>query len=1088
MGPIETALLRTASSLVSKAGVWWLGRRRSKRERETSLADLIGTGILDDMGVRGARRRVDDIVDVVYQRLEPLINQRDGGLPENEVLAALAAVSETLRDADLSDRAIFADDVDAALMARRLRRELADVPERAGLSEGAVHLYQRVLNESCVCLTQLLVQLGPFQARVGVQTLERLTAVAGAWAQVLDRVPMASLDAPAGDRFDDEFRRRYLAHVADKLDVLELFGVDVRRYRLQTKLSIAYISLSVTEAGGRAVRRGFRWKPGRFRQEHGGESTSVRAEQALGSADRILLRGEAGSGKTTLLQWVAVTAARQRFTGALESWNGRTPFRVRLRDYVKQALPPPEEFLDRLAGTIAGQAPALWVHRQLQVGAILLVDGVDEVPAGQRREVRVWLQDLLREYPDLRVVVTTRPAAASGSWLGAEGFASVFLERMSPADIKALIRHWHDAVGRADDLPCEPHRLPGYEQRLLAQLDGSAHLQNLAGSPLLCAMLCALNLDRDSNLPRKRMDIYQAAVDMLLFSRDDKRGVHNPLPDLTADDQLQVLQETAWWMTLNGRTELPRERAVELFGARLASIRHIEAPAGEVLDHVIERSGVFREPVPGRVDFVHRTFQEYLAAREAAYRGNAGALVERAHLDTWRETVILAAGHANQPVCRELFAGLLDRADELPQHARKLRLLAAACLETASWVDPVVLARIHGFLRELMPRTLAEARSVAAVGEPLLAQLPSDLSGLSEARATAVVASAALVNGPQAMAVLAGYAKDPRSRVQRQLAAAWEYFDPADYADQILAEAPLDNGEILVNSSSCIPFLGRLQHTVRTSVSLRQKVDLALFADVPGLYELTLSGGFIGGFRDLAGHGDSLRRLTVNHLDKDQDLRELEVLPGLEWLTIWNGFAGRVAPLPRLPRLTHLILDDYGIGADVFFEGSKLRSLSMWNCPELDPEWLSPLRQLEVFGLTNSVEPIGGITGLVDQLGSHPELQYLYLDRCPWLTDLEEIARLRNLSAFTIDESQVLDLRPLAALQELGWVSLISETDVFDITPLAGLPRLHTLQLGASVSDYDLSPLAGRAVTLSIPRHVRLRDGQVPPGIRVARV
>ncbi|MFI5930571.1 NACHT domain-containing protein [Actinoplanes sp. NPDC051494] len=1079
MAGVETALLRAAGSVVSLAGKWWLGKRRDRRERGAPLIELIGAGIADDLGVRKAGRRLDDIMDVVFERLQPLVRRRDGGLPEGEIVAALDAVARTLDTADLSDAALFADDVDPVLVAARLRRELPGVPERAGLGEAAVLLYARVLDESCVCLTQLVVQLGPFQARASVQVLERLTVVAESLAQVLARVPVTSLDAPAGDRHDDEFRGRYLRQVLDKLDLLELFGVNVHRYRLRTPLSIAYISLAVSGAAVR--RRGMRWDPGRFRRDGADGSASVRAEQALGSADRILLRGDAGSGKTTLLQWIAVTAARQGFTGDLESWNGRTPFLVRLRDHVKQGLPAPERFLDKLAAVVAAQMPALWVHRRLAAGAILLVDGVDEVPEGQRREVREWLRGLLREYPDLRVVVTSRPAAASARWLDVEGFTSIVLERMSPADVKALIRHWHEAVRRAGDLPCEPHRLPGYEQRLLAQLDGSAHLQNLAGSPLLCAMLCALNLDRDSNLPRNRMDIYQAAIDMLLHERDDKRGVHNELRELTSGDQAQLLQEVAWWLTENGRAELSREEAEARVERRLAGIRHITDSAGPVLDHMIQRSGVLREPVVGRVDFVHRTFQEYLAAREAADQGRAGALVAHAHLDTWRETIVLAAGHANAVVRRELLTGLLDLAEQQPQHARKLRLLAAACLETSPAVDPGVLSQIRAHLRGLMPRSLAEAPSLAAVGESILAELPADLSTLSEARAAAVVRTVALANGPAALTVLARYATDPRPRVQRQLIAGWDYFDPLDYAERVLADAPLDNGSVKVGNVSLLPGLSRLRHLSSTGVEVTQSIDVSLLAGVPFLHEVSLDGGLTGELGDLAGH-TGLHSLTADVRGRHQDLSWLRGLPELTMLFLWGTHPDQdltiLAQLPNLKKLAlHGHVDIMRILAGL--PGLELFSGAMpagW-----DPSTLNALVDLKALVLVAVGEPRGGVTALVSHL-HRPEL--LYLGRCGWLTDLTALAGLVTLTKLSIEEVSATDLGPLAGLPLVRSLTIGNGGHHLDLTPLAGLTPLRDLKITKSPAGLDLAPLSGGKVTVHLPRGLPVRGAE---GVRVKR-
>jgi hypothetical protein len=69
VGVVETALLRAAASVVTKAGKLWLGRRREHRERATPLVELIGAGVTDDLRLRRAARRRDDIVDIVCERL-----------------------------------------------------------------------------------------------------------------------------------------------------------------------------------------------------------------------------------------------------------------------------------------------------------------------------------------------------------------------------------------------------------------------------------------------------------------------------------------------------------------------------------------------------------------------------------------------------------------------------------------------------------------------------------------------------------------------------------------------------------------------------------------------------------------------------------------------------------------------------------------------------------------------------------------------------------------------------------------------------------------------------------------------------------
>jgi hypothetical protein len=1071
----EAAILKTAGSVVTPVLKGWLSRTRDKRERTSELTDLINTGIADDLGRRRAERRVDEIVDAVYERLRPLVSGRFAALGDNEALAALQAVTDTFAAADLSDRALFADDLDPRELSARLRRELSDVADRAGLSELAGRLYTAVLDECCLCLTQLVLQLRPFPARSGVETLQRLTAVSEALSEVLARLPATSLDAPAGTDHDQQFRARYFDQLVTAFDRLELFGVDVHRYRLETPLSVAYIGLAVSGDAARVSRLDRRWTPGLLRgQADADEGGSVRVEQALGLSQRVLVRGEAGSGKTTLLQWIAVSAARATFTTGLDAWNGLVPFLVRLRRHADGRLPQPEDFLGGTAEALAGLLPPGWVHRQLDAGAILCVDGVDEVPEGQRRHVREWLRGLLTAYPQLRIVVTSRPAAAAARWLEGEGFVTADLERMDPADVRSLIRHWHEAAQRTGDLPCPPGDLPAYEQRLVAQLDGSAHLQALAASPLLCALLCALNLDRDSRLPRNRMDVYQAAVDMLLERRDAQRGVRAALADITSRDLLQLLQQVAWWMVLNGRTEATREQALQQLEQRLAGMRQVTATGDEVLAHLLQRSGILREPVPGRIDLVHRSFQEYLAAREAAEQGHSGALVNYGHLDSWRETIVLAAGHANAPVRLDLLQGLLDRADAEPRRARKLRLLAAACLETAPVVEPPeLLERVRrGLRRMLPPRSVDEARSLAGVGEPLLDELPAGPEGLTEAQAIAVVRTAALVNGPKAIRLLAGFSGDARREVQRELANVWDYFDPDEYATQVLADAPLRDGRVEVRNPILIGALAKLRRLTGTSIVLEDLLDVGRLAGVPHLQSLQLWEGLRGDLAALAEHGE-LTGLDLALRHRRADLSVLRSLSDLRSLWLRDIWVHQdLTPIGTLGSLEQLWLLHPPLDNLELLRGCRsldLVFLSGDTAPDLAP--LGTLPRLTYLGLDYPNGPRGGLAHIARLL---PGLEQLILWRCGWAQDLTAIGGLSRLRRLDIRFESVGDLRPLTALKSLesvylGYGGFQEDTHPpIDVTPLAQLPNLRELAILESTPGLDLTPLRGRNIAVSL--------------------
>ncbi|MGH1552697.1 hypothetical protein ACRAWF_13310 [Streptomyces sp. L7] len=106
-----------------------------------------------------------------------------------------------------------------------------------------------------------------------------------------------------------------------------------------------------------------------------------------------------------------------------------------------------------------------------------------------------------------------------------------------------------------------------------------------------------------------------------------------------------MLRDLAWRLSDNNRSEIDLELAAGHVASKLSAMRHLEVQDGHrVLEQLRDRSGILRSPVEGRLDFVHRTFQEYLAAEEATEEDRIGNLVGRAHLDLWRETIIIGCG------------------------------------------------------------------------------------------------------------------------------------------------------------------------------------------------------------------------------------------------------------------------------------------------------------------------------------------------------------------------------------------------------------------------------------------------------------
>ncbi|RSM90773.1 NACHT domain-containing protein [Kibdelosporangium aridum] len=846
---------------------------------------------------------------------------------------------------------------------------------------------------------------------------------------MLARVPKVSLQAPRGTDFDAEFTAAYLRHISSTLDKITLLALG-RHEQPKLSLTTAYLSLSVSRKPTRRAEKELSaWSAG---------PSAVRAEVAIGSADRprVVVLGEAGSGKSTLLDWLAVTAARSEFTDQLAEWNGIVPFVIRLRSFPAGSLPAPEDFIRHVWPMNAARMPEGWVHRHFEEGtAVVLIDGVDEVGADRRQEVHTWIGQLVAQNPELRLVVTSRPAAIGERWLNDEGFSDVNLLPMNADDISQFIRRWHEAAERSSILPCDHSELPAAEQRLHNQLATRPYLRTLASTPLLCAMLCALNLDHSTELPHSRMELYRRALTMLLDIRDAKRKIPGIL-DLSQKEAL--LGDLAWRLTEGGLVEMTEQEAQHYIELKLPSMPNVDKRADEILQHLLVRTGVLRRPEPGTVDFVHRTFLEYLAASEATEQARIPALVASAHLDTWRETIVMACGHAKRNQVDDLLARILDRADREPENARKLWLLAAACLETVNQISPELRERIDSLIRQHLvpPRYREVAELLARMGHRLLRYLPSTLDGLTEEAAAATVQAAGQTRNTEALRYLSNYAQDPRSGVQDELVHAWQYFDPRRYAEEVLADAPLHAGVVVLGSTNLLPYVGILRHLRGLILS-------------PGAWETVDSLDLLDGVPCLHSVGLRCRGdVDVTPVSRHPDVESILLVGAREYLG-----ARSLGILPKLRRLS--LLGNMAWSDLEFLRGLQgLRRLSLGALQEInDYSPLDDLTQLSTVRLSQ-VGDLREVAGgpwpqvkdlsVVDYLGddvvaavaaNFPRIQTLAL-RDQRTVDLSDLGQL-PVEKLILDHCQAVNLSGITATSTLREIWLTECSDV-DLRPLVG--------------------------------------------------
>jgi NACHT domain len=920
--------------------------------------------------------RVRRILSGAAGHLGETLRSELGGIPEHEWRSAVIAV----RDSFSAVTPIVLDDAVALeLRPERLeayvRQRSPDVRRAAALSAAGQSAYDRILTVTCQEILRAIVGLPEFSAAVQVATFQDLQAVRRA------------VDGLAGgrDRPDEittaqDFESRYLDHVVHTLGRMELFGVSRGRTPKTQSFDEAYISLAVARSGPRLG--------GEDDDELTGAGVDVM--RSFRDHPRVLLRGGAGAGKTTLLRWLAVETSGNRFDGPSPSGQA-VPFFVPLREFARRELPAPADLPGIVARVIAAETPPGWVGDRFRAGrAVLLVDGVDELEPTRRLQAREWLEQLVTAYDSLRVVVSARPFAISEDWLDASGFVTFDLLPLSAKGVRDFLTAWHNAArGEHESDPEMRDWLDDCERGLAEQLATRSDLRRMVGSPLLCGLLCALYQDRNMHLPRDRKGIYEAALDLLLVRWDEARGVQvDQWPPLSREEQVVLLQRFAYSMVKNHEMVVSREVSAQRFTHAMRGLRSQHVGPEPVLQRILERTGLLREPQPDEVQFVHRTFRDYLAAKEVVDGGDLAFVVEQAHLDHWHDVVVNAVALARPRERDWMLRRLIEGSGAAQTDVRirnRLHLVAAACLEHADVLESAEARELvqQAAARLIPPATLDEADVLARAGTFVLDMLPGP-EGLSPNQAAAVVRTAAMIGGEGVLDKLAKFVTVGESRVIDELLRAWRRSDdPEDYARTVLASVDFGQRSLEV----------RGWHRVRCLKHLTRLSNVVCYGDFAPL--------------DAVAAVPRLRRLVLVQNELVRDLRPLADCPTLRILVLTAGcqFLRDLSPLAEttVEELSlHLVAADLGT-----LRGDRLRRLVIRDprlADGLHPLPVDlPLRELVVDNLPRSRSLVG-----IDRWAGLEEVSFRGVPSAEEIEALAKLPRLRRLTVLGVGATDEL--------------------------------------------------------------------------------
>jgi uncharacterized protein YjbI with pentapeptide repeats len=415
-------------------------------------------------------------------------------------------------------------------------------------------------------------------------------------------------------------------------------------------------------------------------------------------AHRLFILGKPGAGKTTFLKYVAIQAV----DGKLD----KIPILVYLREWAESGmnlLP----YIARQFEICAFPDADRFIEHVLKAGqTIVLFDGLDEISqkGDQRASAIRALSDFSKQYRDSQCLITCRIAATEYVF---HKFTYVEIADFTDEQMRAYIHKWFSGN-------------PVKRDKFLEDFDKGENrsLRELGHTPLLLSLLC-LAFDEMMAFPRRRVEVYEEALDALLKKWDAARNIRRDetYHKLSLGRKRQMLARIAA-ETFEEEEYFLRQEALE---ARIVDYLQKLPPVdidedidgGAVLKAIETQHGVLVERARRIYSFSHLTFQEYFTAKYIVenVQGSALERLIRSHLtdDRWREVFLLTASLLGD--ADTFFAVFGEAIDELIKddaNTVKMLRLAHAEATTARRVSKPAVAR-DNYLIMILTDALANA-------------------------------------------------------------------------------------------------------------------------------------------------------------------------------------------------------------------------------------------------------------------------------------------------------------------------------------------------------------------------------------------
>ena len=345
--------------------------------------------------------------------------------------------------------------------------------------------------------------------------------------------------------------------------------------------------------------------------EENGERSEIDVDDIFGSSEEhndplVLVEGSPGIGKTTFCLKLAHDWANGAMPRNFPSF--KLVFLLKCRDIIEDVVEEifeqllPEDLEEKVKEALANFLEDLDNQKQV----LIILDGLDELPEKSEDCVKKVLGR--KKLSFCYVLATTRQEKGIETREQFKFDSCLAIEGFSEESSFEYIRKHFRNIGTE-------HSYKG--ERLIEEIKRNPLLRHLQSNPLNLLLLCVVYEDHDGSLPSSMTALYQTIVRCLLRRYCAREELNVPKKDEDLDKQFEIpilaLGELAWKCLLNDRLSFYEDEFEELE-------RSNENIVARRLGLVYKEKSLRRLKPRHTYSFLHKTFQEYLAASHIAHK------------------------------------------------------------------------------------------------------------------------------------------------------------------------------------------------------------------------------------------------------------------------------------------------------------------------------------------------------------------------------------------------------------------------------------------------------------------------------------